>query len=71
MATPEQQSSTATALPMLVKKTELIAYFDEVYSLVRSIPKHNDLVIGWDMNTQIGKNGNHKYRLHNSSNRNG
>ena len=40
-------------------------------SLVRSIRKHNVLVIGGDMNTQIGKNRNHKSSLHNSSNRNG
>ena len=38
---------------------------------MRSIPKHNVLFIGGDMNAQIGKNGNHKYSLHNSSNRNG
>ena len=36
-----------------------------------SIPKHNMLVIGGDMNAQIGKNGNNKYSLHNTSNRNG
>ena len=33
--------------------------------------KHNMLVIGGDMNAQIGKNGNNKYSLHNTSNRNG
>ena len=45
--------------------------FDELSSLVRSIPKHNMLVIGGDMNAQIGKNGNNKYSLHNTPNRNG
>ena len=53
------------------EETELIAFYDELSSLVHSIPKHNVLVIGRDMNGQIGKNGNHKYSLHNSSNRNG
>ena len=53
------------------EKIELIAFYDELSSLVRSIPKHNVLVIGGDMNAQIGKNGNHKFSLHNSSNRNG
>ena len=33
---------------------------------MRSIPKHIILVIGGDMNTQIGKNGNNKYSLHNT-----
>ena len=39
--------------------------------LVHNIPKHNVLVIGGNMNAQIRKNGNHKYSLHNSPNRNG
>ena len=46
----------------------LIAFYNELSSLVRSIPKHNVLVIGGDMNVQIGKNVNHKFSLHNSSN---
>ena len=62
MATPAQQSSPATALPILVKKRTTSPH---------SIPKHNVLVIGGDMNAQIGKNVNHKFSLHNSSNRNG
>ena len=53
------------------EETEVIAFYDELSSLVRSIPKHNVLVIGGDMSAQIGKNGNNKYSLHNTSNRNG
>ena len=53
------------------EETEHIAFYNELSSLVRSIPKHNVLVIGGDMNSQIGKNGNHKFSQHNSSNRNG
>ena len=53
------------------EETELVALYDELSSLVRSIPKHNVLVIGGDMNAQIGKNGNNKYSLHITSNRNG
>ena len=53
------------------EETELVTFYDELSSLVRSIPKHNMLVIGGDMNVQIGKNGNNKYSLHNTSNRNG
>ena len=53
------------------EKTNLIALYDELSSLVRSIPKHNVLVIGGDMNAQIGKNVNHKFSLHDLSNRNG
>ena len=49
------------------EETELVTFYDELSSLVRSIPKHNMLVIGGDMNAQIGNN---KYSLHNTSNRN-
>ena len=40
-------------------------------SLVCSIPKHNILIIGGDMNGQIGKNKNYKFRIYKSLNRNG
>ena len=53
------------------EETELVAFYNKLSSLVRSIPKHNVLVIGGDINTQIGKNGNNKYSLHNTLNRNG
>ena len=53
------------------EETELVAFYDELSSVLRSIPKHNVLVIGGDMNVQIGKNGNNKCSLHNTSNRNG
>ena len=53
------------------EETDLIAFYDELSSLVCSIPNHNVLVIGRDMNAQISKNVNHKFSLHNSSNRNG
>ena len=53
------------------EETELVTFYDELFSLVCSIPKHNVLVIGGDMNAQIGKNRNNRYSLHNTSNRNG
>ena len=59
------------AITNVSEETELVAFYDEQSSLVRSIPKHNLLVIGGDMNAQIGKNGNSKYSLHNTSNTNG
>ena len=51
-------------------ETDLIAFYNELSSLVCSIPKYNVLVIGGDMNGQIGKNVNYKISLHNPSNRN-
>ena len=53
------------------EETKLATFYDELSFLVRSIPKHNLLVIGGDMNAQIGKNRHNKYSLHNTSNRNG
>ncbi len=51
-------------------ETDLIASYNELSSLVRSIPKDKVLIIGGDMNAQIGKNVNNKFSLHNSSKRN-
>ena len=48
------------SLTNVSEETELIAFYDELSTLVRSIPKHNVLIIGRDTNAQIGKNGNHK-----------
>ena len=50
-------------------ETDTIAFYNELSSLVHTIPKHNVLIIGGDMNAQIGKNINNKFSLHNSSNR--
>ncbi len=49
---------------------DLIALYNELSSLVRSITKHV-IIIGGDMNAQIGKNVNNKLSLHDSTNRNG
>ena len=68
MATQARQSAPATNVS---EETDLIVFYDELSSLVRSIPKQNVLVIGGDMKAQIGKNVNHKFSLHNSPNRNG
>ena len=41
------------------EETELVTFYDELSSLLRSIPKHNMLVIGGDMNAQIySRSGN-------------
>ena len=54
------------------EETELVAFYDELSSLVHSILKHNVLVIGRDMNAQIRKNGKdrlclYKQEMENSS----
>ena len=37
------------------EETKLVTFYDELSSLVRSIPKHNMLVIGGDMKPKSGK----------------
>ena len=37
------------------EETVLVTFYEELYSLMRSILKNNQLVIGGDMNSQIGK----------------
>ena len=37
------------------EENEIVTFYEDLSSLVRSIPKHNLLVIGGDMNAQIGK----------------
>ena len=46
------------SLTNVSEESELVAFYDELSSLVRSKPKHNVLVIGGDRNAQIRKNGN-------------
>ena len=53
------------------EETDLITFYNELSSFVRSMSTDNVLVIGGDMNAQIGKNVNHRFSLHKSSNRNG
>ena len=48
------------------EETDLIAFYNELSSLVRRIAKHNVPVIGGGMDAQTGKNVNHD-----SSSRNG
>ena len=52
-------------------ETELVTFYEELSSLVRSIPKHNLLVIGGDMNAQIGEKTETNTAYTTRSNRNG
>ena len=51
-------------------ETNIIPFYNELSSLVRLIPKHKVLIIGGDLNAQIGKDKNNKFRTRTSSNRN-
>ena len=68
---PKATIISCYSLTNVSEKTELVTFYEELSSLERSIPKHNMLVIGGDMNAQIGKNRTNRFSLHNTSNRNG
>ena len=46
------------------EETVLIAFYNELSSRVRTIPKNNVLLTGGEMNAQISKKVNHKFSLH-------
>ena len=55
----------------IVDGQEVIDFYDDLSSLIRSVPKHNVLIIGGNLNAQIGQSIHHKFRYHHTSNRNG
>ena len=52
-------------------ETDLITFYNELFSLVRIIPKDNVLIIDGDMDAQIGKDENNKFCIYKLLNRNG
>ena len=51
-------------------ESNLDAFYNVLFSLVRCISKNSDLIIGGDTNAQIDKNVKNKFTLHDSTNRN-
>ena len=49
---------------------DIITIYNALSSLVLHIPKHNVWIIRGDMNAYIGKDGDYKFCIHNSPNRN-
>ena len=43
------------------EETDVIEFYGHLDSLVRSVPKHNVLVVGGDMNAHIGLSDGHKF----------
>ena len=67
LAIPAQQSSLAS--PTNASDETDIIYYNEQSSIVRLLTKLNILIIGRDMNFQIGQDRNNKFYLQNTSNR--
>ena len=55
----------------IADEQEAIDFYDDLSSLIRSVPKHNVLIIGGDVYTKIGQIIHHKFTCHHTSNRNG
>ena len=51
-------------------KRMLSTFITNSLPLTRAVPKHNVLVIGGDMNAQLGKTETHKHAFHDNTNRN-
>ena len=43
------------------EETDIPTFYNELFSFVWYISKHNNLIIGGDMNAQIGKDENNKF----------
>ena len=54
MATPSTTIISCKSPTNVSEETELIALYNELFSFVRCISKHNVLVICEDMNAQVG-----------------
>ena len=62
----------ATVSPTnIADEQEVIIFYDDLSSLVRSVPKHNVPILGGDLNAQIGQSMHHKLTYRHISNRNG
>ena len=68
---PEPTVITCYSPTNITEEQEVIAFYDDLSSLVRSIPKHNVLIIAGDLNAQVGHSQQHKFTFHDTSNRNG
>ena len=55
----------------IADEQEVIDFYDDLSSLICSVPKHNVLIIRGDLNAQIGQSIHHKFRYYYRSNRNG
>ena len=54
----------------IADEQEVIDFYDDLSSLIRSVTKHNILIVGEELNAQIGQSTHHKFTYHHTSNRN-
>ena len=45
----------------IADEQEVIDFYDDLSSRIRSVPKNNILIIGGDLNAQIGQSIHHKF----------
>ena len=67
ITTPAQQSSLATVSSMpMINPHDVTTFYNELYSLLRHVPKHNVLIFSENMNAYTVKDGNYKLFSHGS-----
>ena len=52
-------------------ETDITTFYNELFSIIHHIPKHNIQIISADMNALISKSENNKFCLYNFPNKNG
>ena len=55
----------------IADEQEVIDFYNDLSSFIRSVPKHNVLIISGGLNAQTGQSIHHKSTCHRTSNRNG
>ena len=68
---PEPTLISCYSPTSIADEQEVIDFYDDLSSLIRFVRKHNILIIGGDLNAQIGQSMHHKFTYHYISNRNG
>ena len=57
--------------PNVSDEVDVDDFYNNLSTLTRHVPQHNFLILGGDMNAQLGKSDGYKYSYHDTSNRNG
>ena len=71
MAIPPPLSYHATALQTLQINKNVVEFYSDLAELIKSIPKHNVVLTGGDMDAKIGQIDSTGSAFHNTTNRNG
>ena len=66
---PEPTLISCHSPTSIADEQEVTDFYDDLSSLIRFVRKHNILIIGGDLNAQIGQSMHHKFTYHYISNK--